>query len=217
MNWTEFQSTINDVMLVGGSTALVLLAAFLIARKWLPIRIAGLLLLIIGTESAPDSVIWWASAVFAAIAIGSAAFITRAIIRPTTSEVAAAVEFQPLGDTRVALAAVRAAAVNRSIGKTFSEVKALVSMVGIRRIHLELAGLLLASIAIAATFQLGIFAFTALTLTTLLVGGALLMKRRTAGIAAPTAADADTVLPASESPTAPAGPPTGDPVKVLNV
>jgi len=107
--------------------------------------------------------------------------------------------------------------VSRSIGKTFSEVKALVNMVGIRRIHLELAGLLLASIAIAATFQLGIPAFAAFTLTTLLVGGAFLLKRRTAGIVAPTASDADTVPPVAETPTAPAESPAGDPVKVLNV
>jgi len=217
MDWTEIQNAIDDALLIGGSAVLLLFAGFLIARKWLPLRMAGLLLLIVATESAPNSVVWWASAVCAAIAIGSAVFITRAIVRPMTSEVIAAVEFQPLGDTRVALAAVRAAAVSRSIGKTFSEVKALVRMVGIRRIHLELAGLLFASIAIATTFQLGIFAFAAFTLATLLVGGAFLMKRRTAGIVAPTAADADTVLPVSETPTAPAESPAGDPVKVLNV
>jgi hypothetical protein len=180
VEWSEIQSTIDAVLLVGGSAVLALFGGFLISRQWLPVRIAGLLLLMGATDSAPDSVIWWASAVLAAVTVTASIFIAREIVQLTVQEVVAAAKCHPTGNSPVAVAAIKTAFANRSVRKLFNAVKSLVKTAGIRRIHFVLAGLLLASIAIAATLQLGAFTSIALMLATLLVGGAFVLKRETA-------------------------------------
>ncbi len=178
MDFATITETLKSAAAIAGTLSLLLIGWLLVARRWLPLRLVGILVFIASIATMPDEIPWWGAPIGVAIAIGASTVVSRAVRTFTLAEVKSAFALSSPDDLHALWDSTIAAGIPRQPVRAAAALLGFVEKAGVRRRHVFAAVLLLAP---AVLLSAGFWTWLAGLGATVLIGGAFLMR----GIAEP--------------------------------